>query len=317
MKIAFLGNFNVDHSSESHYLKTLLKMGHEVSIYQENSSMVDVSVPTDIDMFFWIHTHGWQTPGIGELMLMLKARNTPIVSYHLDLWVGIDRIKDLDVDPYWKYVDYFFTADKNFVPELEKRGIKAYYLPAGVYEDECYLAESNRDKYPHDIVFVGSRNYHHEWPYRKQLIEWLESTYGDRFAQYGGGGKGTIRGYELNALYSSAKVVVGDTLCKDFNYPDYFSDRLFETTGRGGFLIFPNIKGLDALFEIDKEMVTYEFGNMAGLKQKVNYYLSHDEERETIRLTGHNRAKRDHTYTQRLSYLLNTVQNDTSHIPKL
>ena len=61
---------------------------------------------------------------------------------------------------------------------------------------------------------------------------------------------GVIRGKELNDLYATAKVVVGDTLCKGFNYPYYFSDRLFETTGRGGFLIHPYIKGLEDYFEV-------------------------------------------------------------------
>ena len=318
MKIAFLGNFNVDYSSESHYLKTFQKLGHEVITIQEGSSELIQIINSsykfykDWDMFFWVHTHGWQTLCLDQVLNHLKIAHIPIVGYHLDLWMGIDRQKDLQNDDYWKWLDYFFTADRNFVPVLEKMGLKAYYLPAGVFEDECYIAEPDRVKYPHDIIFVGSRNYHPEWPYRKQLIEFLEKTYGNKFAQYGNGGLGTIRGHELNVLYASAKVVIGDTLCKNFDYPDYFSDRLFETTGRGGLLIMPYIRGLEDMFnmkgychEEQVEIITYKFEYLQQLLMKIDNVLVADPiDTYQLRLAGHKRTKRDHTYTQRLSYLL-------------
>jgi len=66
-----------------------------------------------------------------------------------------------------------------------------------------------------------------------------------------------VRGEALNQIYANAKIVVGDTLNLDFKYPWYSSDRLFEVTGRGGFMIYPDIEGLDTFFERDKEIVFY------------------------------------------------------------
>jgi spore maturation protein CgeB len=74
---------------------------------------------------------------------------------------------------------------------------------------------------------------------------------------------------------------------------------LFESTGRGGFTIYPNIVGLDAFFEDKKEIVFYEHGNLNDLKTKIDYYLKNDEERESIRMAGFERTKKDHTYVNR------------------
>lgn len=163
-------------------------------------------------------------------------------------------------------------------------------------------------EYDNEVIFVGAYHYHHEYKYRPQLIDWLRATYGERFSLYGRDGLGQLRGDDLNRLYARTKVVVGDTLCKDFTHPEYYSDRLFETTGRGGFLIFPYIKGIEDCFELGKELITYEFGNFAQLKDLIDYYLEHDEEREEIRLAGHERTKRDHTYKNRAEQMLKILQ---------
>lgn len=309
----------MNYTSESHYLATFQKLGHYVIPVQEGED-IKPEVVGDVrnyDMVFWVHTHGWDTPGLSQILSLAKSSNVPIVGYHLDLWLGIDRQKDLQNDDYWKRMDLFFSVDPEMVDYLNEREEmpQAFFLPAGVFENEC-VEGIVREKFEHDVIFVGSKNYHPEWPYRKQLIEWLESTYGDRFAHYGGDGRGIVRGLELNDLYTSAKVVVGDTLCPGFNKPVYLSDRIFETAGRNGFIIHPWISGMSEFFEIEghvdprdqPEVVTYQFNEFEQLKQKVDYYIENDSEREAIRKAGHERVKREHTYTHRLQSLINTVQ---------
>jgi spore maturation protein CgeB len=111
----------------------------------------------------------------------------------------------------------------------------------------------------------------------------------------------------LNYLYASSYIVFCDTLCKNFDFPYYFSDRLFEVSGRGGFIIFPYIKGIKDHFDIGNEIVTYQLGNFDELMTKIDYYLRNDSEREAIRLAGHERTKKEHTYKHRLTTLLNTI----------
>jgi spore maturation protein CgeB len=82
---------------------------------------------------------------------------------------------------------------------------------------------------------------------------------------------------------------------------------LFESTGRGGFTIYPRIKGLEEYFEDSKEIIFYEHGNLDDLKQKIDHYIVGGLDREKIRLAGHQRTKREHTYVNRWSTILETL----------
>lgn len=322
-KILFLGNFSVDYCTEVHHAKTYEKLGIEVIRMQEGKvsgyQILERLEQGDIDAFSWTHTHGWATEGIENALDYCNRSDIPSYGYHLDLWLGIQRQKDLDTDQFWK-VNYFFSVDPEMVDLLNSKDNmpKAFFLPAGVFEDECYMAEPNRERYPHEIIFVGSYGYHPEWPYRPQLIDWLKATYGDRFAQYGGGGLPTIRGHKLNVLYASAKVVVGDTLCPGFSKPGYLSDRIFETTGRGGMIIHPRIEGMKDMFKFSEykdeiwsntsEIITYEFNDFKELEYKIDQALRVSND-TCVRLYGHERTKKDHTYTQRLTKLISILEN--------
>lgn len=312
MKIAFIGNHSISFSTESHHAKTFEKLGHTVIRFQENSSSVDAVMKEAVncDMLYFTHTHSYRLDTNERMVYMfteLKRLNIPTVGYHLDLFMGIERQKDLQTDPYWQ-IEHFFTVDKSMSEFLNANTqIKGYYLPAGVYEDETYMTEPDLNKFPHEIVFTGSFGYHSEYPYRQKLINWLKETYGNKFAHYGGGGHPTKRGHELNVLYASAKIVIGDTLCKDFNYSNYFSDRAFEVPGRGGFMIFPYIKGIEEMYDLGKDIATYTYNDFEGLRKAIDYYLENNELRESMRLSGHNKVKSTHTYSHRLTSLLSTL----------
>jgi len=317
MTILFLGNFEAEFSSENYYRKTLEEMGHTVITKQENkakeSDLAEAVAYNKIDAFFWVHTHGWATSGIERFLDRIRKVGIVSFAYHLDLYLGIKREIQVKTDPFFT-VDHFFTVDKLMADWLTEHGkCKGHFLPAGVYAGECVLGTPNREKYPHDIIFTGAKGYHHEWPYRPKLIEWLQSTYGDRFGHYGNGGMAQVRGLELNNLYASAKIVIGDTLCKNFDYPWYSSDRLFEVCGRGGFLIYPHIEGLQTLYSPD-EVEYYNFNDFGMLKDLIDYHLLPTEEvaiegntREQMRLAALERTKHEHTYKHRLQFILDTL----------
>lgn len=302
--ITFLGNFRVTHTTETHHVKSLQALGHKVKVLQESevSSKQVLQNAMSSDIFVWVHTHGWDTKGdMGQTLLDLSAAGVPTMTYHLDLWMGLHREKDLTSDPMYSNLNHFFTVDKNMSDWFNSHtNVKGHYLPAGVFDQECYTVNT---KFRHDVIFVGSRNYHKEWPYRPQLVDWLRSSYGPRFQHWGGDGLGTVRGEKLNKLYSSTKVVVGDTLCPNFDYPYYWSDRIYETIGRNGFIIHPYIKGIEDEFVDGEHCVFYEYGNFDELKKLVDYYLTHDSEREKIRLAGHQYVKNNYTYKHRWQHI--------------
>lgn len=309
MHITFLGNFQVDYTSETHHAASLEALGHKVTRLQEaqvTAAEVEAAALAG-GAFTWVHTHAWETPGdIGATLRTLRAAGVPSLSYHLDRWMGLRRQADMRPDaPYWQ-LDHFFTCDAVQADWLNTNtSMTGHYLPAGVFGPECHMAQPGER---FDVAFVGSKGYHPEYAYRPQLIEWLQRTYGDRFRHYGGGGRPTVRGAELNQVYAGAKVVVGDSLCLDPDYPGmYWSDRIYETLGRGGFLIHPKLKGLENHFTDGEHVVLYEHGDFDQLKMLIDYYLEDDEEREQIRKAGHEHVKATHTYLHRWEAILDTV----------
>lgn len=314
MKVVFVGNHSVDYSSETHHCKSLESLGHEVVRLQEGQADSEriLSEGLRSDLIVFVHTHGWETPGmpIDKIFNFLRDAGKPVITYHLDLWFGIERQKDLESDLFYKSLDYFFATDKLMCDWFNQNTtVKGVFLPAGVFDQECYIhPDYNPEEFDYDVIFVGSKGYHPEYPYRPQLIDFLRQTYGDRFLHVGGDGDtGTIRGDRLNKMYARSKVAVGDSLNLNFNYPYYTSDRLFESTGRGGFTIYPDIKGLDQWFNQD-EVVFYEHGNLTALKSKIDQFLVDNNSREEIRLKGHNRTKKDHTYINRWAEILKVVK---------
>jgi len=321
MKIVFVGNFQVNYSSETHHANSLEQLGNNVIRLQEGqaSSEEILNEAINANCLVFVHTHGWETPGnltLDQVFKILDKANIPTLTYHLDLWFGLEREKDIHEDPFYKSIKHFYLTDKLMADWFnENTEVIGHYLPAGVYGEETYIDNDYDPKsFDKDVIFVGSKRYHPEWQYRPQLIDWLRDTYKDGFTHVGGDGDtGTIRGADLNRIYAKTKIAIGDTLCINFDYPYYFSDRLFESTGRGGFTIFPYIKGIEDCFKIDKEIVTYKFGDFDELRKKIDYYLNNDEEREKIRKAGHERTKKNHTYKSRWEIIIKDLEkNDDS-----
>jgi hypothetical protein len=306
-RIVFLGNFRVDFTTETHHANTLESMGHTVERLQETEarSQEILRAAAKSDLFVWVHTHGWNTRGnmsMDEVLRRLKTFGVPTITYHLDLWFGLSRQKDLGKDPVYKHIQHFFTVDNGMADWFNTHtNVKGHYLPAAVYDKEAYYEPA---ELTNEVIFVGSKTYHPEWQYRPKLINWLENTYGDRFKLYGREGLGVVRGDDLNKVYASTKIVVGDTLSPNFNYPSYWSDRVYETMGRGGFIIHPYIEGMEKEFTDRKNIVFYEYNNFEQLKKLIDYYLKNDKEREAIRVAGHKLVKEKYTYKNRWKSIL-------------
>lgn len=311
MRIVFLGNFRVNYTSETHHCLSLESLGHDVVRMQETDATGDevLEQAMQSDMFVWVHTHGWDTRGTDMRLVLqsLKRMGIPSVTYHLDLWFGLRRQADMQSDAYWD-IEHFFTVDKLMADWLNANSnVKGHYLQAGVFDQECYREKAVKVP-PFDVVFAGSKQYHPEWQYRPQLVQWLQDTYGDRFAHFGNDGKwGVIRGEKLNRVYADAKVIVGDSLCINFNYPNYWSDRVYETVGRGGFMIHPYISGMEQHFEDRKHLVFYDFGKFDQLKSLIDYYLEHPDEAEEIRQAGFEHVKANHTYRNRWEHIIKEI----------
>jgi spore maturation protein CgeB len=81
--------------------------------------------------------------------------------------------------------------------------------------------------------------------------------------------------------------------------------RDFEIPACGGFLLTQDNPELYEYFEPGKEIAVYSDAD--DLAEKIEYYLSHDAERNRIRLAGYERFLRDHTMLARLEAIFDAV----------
>ena len=81
--------------------------------------------------------------------------------------------------------------------------------------------------------------------------------------------------------------------------------RNFEVPGSGGFLLTSMVEHLDEYFEPGSELATFD--SVDELIEKIQFYATHDTEREQIRKAGYDRALRDHTYENRFRDIFRTL----------
>lgn len=310
MRIAYVGNFGPAHSTENHVAASLESLGHDVVRVQENDPPVAYAeLPRWIgphDLLLWTRT--WDVDHDGQLAMLDRYRTlgVPTVGFHLDLYVGLDREPQLDSLPWWR-CDLMFTPDGDHDHVFLEKGINHVYCPPAVFHDECYLADPDYRRFGSDVAFVGSwRRYHREYPFRRHLVPWLRSQYRNRFRMWGDGGP-SVRGHDLNVLYASTKVAVGDS-CFSGRLDTYLSDRVFETLGRGGFLVHPASPALGALgLEDGVHLGTYTPGDLRDLKATIDRWLADPEGREAARRKGHEHVTANHTYRHRMEFVLREV----------
>ena len=116
-------------------------------------------------------------------------------------------------------------------------------------------------------------------------------------------GRPGIRGKDLQDLYASVKVLIGDS-CLAGGIGRYWSDRVPETTGRGGFLIHPQVVGLEIQHP---DLATYPLGDFAALDKLIDRYLRNPDQRAESATINRTHTLEVHTYQQRMRRLFEEV----------
>lgn len=295
MKIVFIGNFNVVFSTESHHLWTWRKLGIEVVPLQEDKTNRQeiLDACSGAQCLQWTHTHSYPDVLSMDDVRTIHSMSVKTFSYHLDRYFGIngqDKREDkLSTHPSY-HLDYFFSTDGGNDDKWVAKGINHFWLPPGVVEYGCYYGAPQPGIPP--IIFAGSVGYHPEYPFRPRMVEALEKHYGTGFKAYQG-----IREADLNNLYASTRIIVGDHIFAGVGY--YWSDRVPETLGRGGFLIHPRTQGLRI-----PGLAHYEPQNSDDLIRQIDFWLEHSETRKMHQQMAHEWVKSHDTYTHRLAKIL-------------
>ncbi len=202
-----------------------------------------------------------------------------------------------------EHFDLIFTSFPHFVKKFTDIGIRAEYLKMAFEPD--ILPKITKKEKRYDAVFIGGFSKHHA-----DIMETFEYLAENTNIDFWGYGKsnlppesairakhhGPAWGLEMYNILASSKISVNRHIGVAENYANNM--RLYESTGVGAMLITDMKDNLGELFEIGKEIETYE--TKEELSDKIKYYLAHDAEREKIARAGQVRTLREHTYELRM-----------------
>lgn len=321
MRIVYVGNFKRSWCTEVHVSRDAERIpGVKVQRVQEPRASVTSprawkvwlrdleQTASDADLLIYQRTWGLPAEAI-DVWRNLEDRGCKTISYHLDLYVGIEREATIDGDPFWQ-TGVVFTADgdPHTAEVLEAKGIDHRWMPAACVSDEAHPVPPSPKGTWLDVVFVGSRpdGYHQEWRWRGQLLRGLAARYDARFACLPTPGEPRIHGRELNELYATVPVVVGDSLSLP-GHRNYWSDRFYETIGRGGFLVGPNVPGIETQFTSGEHCDLYEIGDLEHVYELVDQALADREGARSIARAGSEHVYAHHTYRHRVEAILTSL----------
>jgi spore maturation protein CgeB len=224
--------------------------------------------------------------------------------------------------PYWKeiapYYDVFFHIQPGeFEQKLEEAGAKNIaYVQTGCdpkIHRPVDLTTIERDDYHCDISFAGA-GYGNRLQIFKGLTDYKFAIWGvgwnipelrpllrdpeerftpEKFAKIVAGSK-----INLN-LHSSASHDGIDPEC------DAINPRVFEIAACGGFQLCDPCKGLETLFDFGRELPVYR--SLPELRERIDYYLAHEDERAECARLARKRVLHDHTYAQRAQQMLDKI----------
>lgn len=110
---------------------------------------------------------------------------------------------------------------------------------------------------------------------------------------------------ELPKVFHEAKINLNFTIP---NIKSGIPLRVWDVLGAGGFLMTNYQAEIPLYFEEGKEIICFD--GSEDLKEKVQYYLEHEEERKEIAKNGYEKVKRWHDYRTRLQKILEIVWNE-------
>ncbi len=287
-KIAIIGKFT--HLYDEEYIARSFEMiGCEVKRIPQHSQWRDIqqaliTFRPDVLLFA-----KWEKPP--ELLATvqnLQRNGMKTVCWLFDLYFDYTREYQIRNKSFFK-ADYVFTTDGGHNHRWPSLGIKHQCLRQGIYKEQCVLLPF--EEIQHEIVFVGSES--PVYPERSRLVLALKAEW------FGRKDTNQLRDMALNELYASTRIVIGDS----YPSPHYWSNRVVETLGRGGFLIHKEVEGLKEEYP---DLVTYT--DLDDLKKKIAYYKEHEYERREIIKKNFELVRSKYTMDKKCQDLLDYVK---------
>ena len=240
-------------------------------------------------------------------------------------------VEDYRLFTYWKafapYYDYFAVIQKEpFLEQLRDIGVEQpFYLPLAAQPDfhrPLELTAVQRKKYGADVSFLGAG-----YPNRRRAFaqltsydfkiwgsDWEGETALEPYIQRQGA---RIEPEEAIAIFNATRINLNlhSSVQKDVLVPegDFVNPRTFELAACEAFQLVDRRELLPELFSAD-ELVG--FSTMQEMKEQIEYYLYHEDERQQIAKKARQKVLAEHTYARRMQSLLQKVAQTRSDWPK-
>ncbi len=242
-------------------------------------------------------------------LTILNPETLALTKKYCRLLVG-QIASPLPLDTYLEQFDLILTSFPHYVDYFLKKKIKSEYFRLGF--DPRVLKLTGEQKRIYDVVFVGSYSHYHRQS--MGLVESLAQKiplhvwgqgigYLNPFSKLYGNYHGEAWGLNMYKILAQSKIVINRHINVAGDYANNM--RLFESTGMGAMLITDEKKNLNELFKVGKEIETYK--NADELISKVKYYLTHEDKRKEIAISGQKKTLAEHSYHHRMKELIRIV----------
>jgi spore maturation protein CgeB len=217
-----------------------------------------------------------------------------------------------DLAPHYDY--FFHIQGRDMEIELEKLGVENHaYLPPAADPDTFKPIRDDSALAPYrcDLSFMGAG-----YPNRKNvfadLVDYDFTIWGDGWELDTPIGRHVrdqgrrIPTKETPLIFNAAKINLNlhsSVFTRDLD-PDggFVNPRTFEVAACGAFQLVDNRDPLGRHFHINQEMAV--FNTRKELREKIDYYLAHPEEREEIAGQARARVLAEHTYCRRMADMI-------------
>ncbi|MCD4829270.1 MAG: glycosyltransferase [Candidatus Cloacimonetes bacterium] len=253
-----------------------------------------------------------QAPVSPELLKTLREKTDALTAF----WF----VEDYRRFAYWRsyagLFDGFFSIQTGvFERELLTHGEKHYaYLPMAADESvmrRLDLTSADSTRFGADIAFMGAG-----YPNRRALFARLAS-YDLKLWGTGWEGEPALTPLVQNGgarvspedtakIYNATKININlhSSMNAELFEPDgdFINPRTFEIMACGGFQLVDRRHLFEGVFVEGEDFVCFD--SLPDLRDKIDYYLAHPEERERIARNGQRKALNHHTYTHRMQSML-------------
>ena len=301
-----------DGQSNHYMIDALQDMGHNVifvdhrrDIEQAAKIVPQILQHENIDIMLVLYLVPTKTYDVNYIKhLKVNFPQVKYVSWCFDATMDGLRVPENDaLLEIIKEYDYFLTVCDGQVEELQSKGVNAFWVQEGATKFTAYCKDYVQNQI-YDVSFIGQmghpRIHKERVPLLRKIISRYDNTLiaGPLLSDIGEDlishhlKRPTYTDLEHSRIVAQSKINISHSGWSDINH--YFSARTYRLMANGGFVLANYSEGIEDIYNIGKEIVTYKTHDEC--LEKIAYYLEHEEEREDIAHAGYLKTMTDYTF---------------------